>query len=43
MSKKGEDDEDKKRMRAVDAEGNEIVDKKRMKCEGDDCEKRMRK
>ena len=44
MSKKGEDDgEEKKRMRAVDANGNEIEEKKRMKCEDDDCKKRMRK
>ena len=44
MRKEGEDDLDKKkRMREVDEFGNEIEEEKRMKCEDDDCKKRMRK
>ena len=44
MRKEGENgEEDKKRMRIVDEFGNVIEDEKRMKCEDDDCKKRMRK
>ena len=45
MRKEGEngEDEEKKRMREVDEFGNEIEEEKRMKCEDDDCKKRMRK
>ena len=44
MREEGEDDLDKKkRMREVDEFGNEIEEEKRMKCEDDDCKKRMRK